>query len=677
MREYRTAANSPAGTIADRDEFSYDAAGRILSATKGRYANVIGYAYDDGGRIASEFLTVGGQTYTIGRGYDDAGHLDELIYPDGTAADRLHDARGLLAAVSYGGSTVASFGYDAGGRETTRTFGNGLVTTTSYVPDDNLLASLATPNVGTYSYSYDANKNRTAEAIAGTMSGYGYDTGPAGYDAEDRLVNWDRADGQLDQSWDLSAVGDWDQFTENQATEARTHNAVHELTGIDAAPLTYDPKGNLTADHLGRSFVWDADNMLASCTVGAGASVGMEGTHGYAYDAIGRRVSKTVDQGGGTFTTTVFSQLTLPIPPLGTPGGQTLAEYAAGAAPASPASPERSYAFGSYVDEPLVIDDGTDTLYYHRDGRYSIVALTDATGAVSERYGYDAYGKRLIADAAGAILVASAVGNDWGFTGRRHEAETRLQYFRARYYAAELGRFVGRDPLKYDDGANLFSPYFIPSGVDPSGRGAISPEHGPSWNPPNTTPKIKGTDHLDTGWNSVANGRVRVQFFYGPWKARPEWVAECKADCKAAGKPYMGAVWVADVKFDYEFYYPYTNIVQAKGGTRAAEVKCCCDCTALSKEKTAEGRKTWESGRKKYREKWEESTGGKWPTNNKGISWAAHHIDDLKHGGHPTAMDNLIPAPPSAHKRINKAYIDCHMVGNAYSGPGVRYPYRD
>ena len=81
VREYRTAANSPAGTIADRDEFSYDAAGRILSATKGRYANVIGYAYDDGGRIASEFLTVGGQTYTIGRGYDDAGHLGRTDLP--------------------------------------------------------------------------------------------------------------------------------------------------------------------------------------------------------------------------------------------------------------------------------------------------------------------------------------------------------------------------------------------------------------------------------------------------------------------------------------------------------------------------------------------------------------------------------------------------------------------
>ena len=51
------------------------------------------------------------------------------------------------------------------------------------MPDENLPASLATPGVGTYSYSYDANGNRTAEAIGGAMGGYGYDTGPSGYDA--------------------------------------------------------------------------------------------------------------------------------------------------------------------------------------------------------------------------------------------------------------------------------------------------------------------------------------------------------------------------------------------------------------------------------------------------------------------------------------------------------------
>ena len=438
--------------MADQDDFTFDPAGRILTATKGRYANSIAYGYDRGGRIASESLTTDGQTYTIGRGYDDAGNLDELVYPDGTVVDRPHDARGLLDRVDYAGSLVADFQYDAGGRETTRAFGNGLVTTTSYVPDENLLASLATPGVGTYSYGYDQNKNRTAEAIGGAMSGYGYDTGPSGYDAEDRLVNWDRADGGLDQSWDLSAAGDWDGFTENATTETRAHNAVHELTGIDGAGLTYDPKGNLTADHLGRSFVWDADNMLTSCTVAAGASVGMPGTHGYAYDAIGRRVSKTVDGGDGTFATTVFAQLTLPIPPLGTVGGQVLAEYAAGAAAASP---ERSYAFGEYCDEPLTMVTPAERYYYHRDGRYSVVALTDSLGTVAERSGYDPYGDSVSLDATGAVQGSSLAMNRFAFTGCREDVETHLQHYCFRYRDARLGRFVSRDPSPFTLGDAL------------------------------------------------------------------------------------------------------------------------------------------------------------------------------------------------------------------------------
>ena len=246
-------AKNPRRLAADRRDFTFDAAGRILTAAKGRYANTVAYAYDGAGRTASEGLTVSGVTYTVGRGYNDAGNLDELVYPDGTVVDRPHDARGLLSSVDYDGSPAASFGYDAGGRETTRTFGNNLVTTTSYVTDENLLASLATPGVGTYAYSYDANRNRTDETISGAMSDFGYAVGPGGYDDEDRLVNWDRDDGNLDQSWNLSAVGDWDAYTENASTETRTHNAVHELTGVGGAGLTYDAKGNLTADHLGRS----------------------------------------------------------------------------------------------------------------------------------------------------------------------------------------------------------------------------------------------------------------------------------------------------------------------------------------------------------------------------------------------------------------------------------------
>ena len=40
---------------------------------------------------------------------------------------------------------------------------------------------------------------------------------------------------------------------------------------------------------------------------------------------------------------------------------------------------------------------------------------------------------------------------------------------RARFYHAELGRFISRDPIGYVDGMNLYRGYFVPNGVDPLG----------------------------------------------------------------------------------------------------------------------------------------------------------------------------------------------------------------
>jgi len=104
--------------------------------------------------------------------------------------------------------------------------------------------------------------------------------------------------------------------------------------------------------------------------------------------------------------------------------------------------------FGSYIDEPLMMVSGANKYYYHANNLYSVAALTDAAGAVVERYTYDPYGKVKILAADGiTVLAASSVGNPWTFTGRRLDGETGLMYYRARMYSSELGRFISRDPL--------------------------------------------------------------------------------------------------------------------------------------------------------------------------------------------------------------------------------------
>ncbi len=53
-------------------------------------------------------------------------------------------------------------------------------------------------------------------------------------------------------------------------------------------------------------------------------------------------------------------------------------------------------------------------------------------------------------------VEASAVGNRFAFHGRELDGETGLVYFRNRYYAPDMGRFVSADPLGYVDGPSMY-----------------------------------------------------------------------------------------------------------------------------------------------------------------------------------------------------------------------------
>ena len=86
-----------------------------------------------------------------------------------------------------------------------------------------------------------------------------------------------------------------------------------------------------------------------------------------------------------------------------------------------------------------------------------MVAVTDSSGNVVEQYHYTAYGKPAILDGQGQEIAASAIGNAYMFTGRRLDTETGLYHYRNRYYSADLGRFVSRDPIGYWGGINLYA----------------------------------------------------------------------------------------------------------------------------------------------------------------------------------------------------------------------------
>lgn len=284
------------------DTLAYDLASRLTSADSSRYRVNVGRTYDIAGRLTGEDLifldggvagtTVSAWTYHTGYAHDDANRTTTVTYPDGRVVTRTFTQRHELDTVVLDGSLVVDRGYDDGGRLGIQTFGNGLVESRGYKTGTNLVEAIVVPGVTSFTYGYDDNKRKTAETDALQASR----SQTFGYDDQDRMTAWSRPAGADAQSWLLSPVGDWQSMTRNGVTETRTHNGVHEVTTVGTAALAYDGKGNLTRDADGRTFHWDDENRMTRAEVPSGASpTGFGIVASYQYDALGRRVAKTVN----------------------------------------------------------------------------------------------------------------------------------------------------------------------------------------------------------------------------------------------------------------------------------------------------------------------------------------------------------------------------------------------
>ncbi len=462
-RQYRTAANSPSGTIADSDQFSYDKAGRMLTAYSGRYSNTVGYAYDAAGRKKSESLTIAGQTYTTETSYNARGELTKYTYPDSTVVDRTYTARGELYQLKHAGTTIDTRAYDNGGRMSSSTLNNGVVDTRAYGADNSVTSIIFTgsgTSIGNLSYGWDNNHNKTSETITGTMSNYGFSIPTGGYDGEDRLVSFNRTSG-LSQSWSLSPVGDWNSVTTNGTAQNRTHGPTHELLTGAGQNVSTDVKGNITLipaalrpsssglTPQASSLSWDFDNRLTSATTGSTTSV-INTMRSDVESPVHRAVQRP-------FTYKPVSKRSLTM-------HRELLQALLPIATFTPATSTNRSCAG-----PLPV---ARQFYYHRNQQYSVTALTDASGAVLERYAYTAYGVPTFCNPSGVKLQTSNFAIRHTYTGREWDNDIQQYHYRARMYDPALGRFCSRDPI----GSAAYSPYHLApiSGLDPLGLFDIS-----------------------------------------------------------------------------------------------------------------------------------------------------------------------------------------------------------
>jgi RHS repeat-associated protein len=115
----------------------------------------------------------------------------------------------------------------------------------------------------------------------------------------------------------------------------------------------------------------------------------------------------------------------------------------------------RSYAYGlQRIDEEQIVDNAWTPSYYGYDEGGSVRNLTNASGVVTDRYEYDAFGN--------SFTVSGTTPNNYLYRGEQHDADLGLYYLRARYYNPQSGRFTGVDPLS-DQG----QPRYEYAGADP------------------------------------------------------------------------------------------------------------------------------------------------------------------------------------------------------------------
>jgi len=219
-------------------------------------------------------------------------------------------------------------------------------------------------------------------------------------------------------------------FDKNIDTAIAEEPAV--INPIDPTKVyNYDKNGNLLTDGT-RVFVYDAFNRMVKVLNRAdNAEIAK-----YGYDAFGDRVLKTVNN---ITTRYVYS------------GKQVIEEYEGDIL-------MKSYIYGTMgLDDVVKMKTNSNDYYYHKDILGSVIALSDETGSVVEKYEYDAYGKTTVLNSNGVVISASTVGNDFGYTGQRNDNETGLYYYKARYYSTEMGRFMNMDPEGYSEGMNLYA----------------------------------------------------------------------------------------------------------------------------------------------------------------------------------------------------------------------------
>jgi len=435
--------------------------------------------------------------------YDSVGNLASITLPDGNGVTYTYDSNRRPQYVRYNGSEKIFYTYDNNGNVTSVRADNSRTTSFQY-DAANRVTRVTDPFSNVVGYEYDSAGNRkkiiypgskavdylfdadnrltsVTDWLGGTTS-YMYDTFGAGilksatnangstvtfgHDTANRLTSLSnkKADTSLITGYSLTLdnVGNPTSITRDEPlappipavsdTSYMFDNA-NQIQTAGSVGFTHDALGNLNGASNNRSFTYDYANHLLSATIGSD-------TFAYLYDGFGNRLSR--------IKTGIQTRYLLD---LNADMSNVLAETdSAGVV-------QNYYIHGLGLISR--VNSVGQRFTYHYDTIGNTTAVTDASGSVAESYAYDEFG---------AVLTAStpSAQNPFRYVGKYGVMDegNNILHMRARYFDADTGKFLSRDPLGFDGGdLNLYA--YVKSApvshIDPIGL--ASSENNP---PPKT-----------------------------------------------------------------------------------------------------------------------------------------------------------------------------------------------
>ena len=293
-------------------------------------------------------------------------------------------------------------------------------------------------SLGGFAYEYDAagrivsrshalgDPSQSSQISQSSQTNYAYDD-------LDRLAS----DGGVTYTYD--AAGNRMTRTEDGETITYTLGAGDRLAsyGRAASPLaadggsySYDAAGNVTRiERDGRPTLdleWNGQYQLVTVSTNGVFA------EGYAYDALGRRVSTTTIEGTTRHVYDARWQVIADIDE----NDNVLV----------------SYTWADGIDNLLAIKVGGALYYPLTDIQGTIWGYVDSQNNVVARWQYDAWGN--VVDEFVTVPVLANIR--YRFQCREWSAVTGLINFRIRWYDSNTGRWLSKDPIRLMGGINLY-----------------------------------------------------------------------------------------------------------------------------------------------------------------------------------------------------------------------------